>query len=72
MKFKSFFKGFAAALMAVVAVAACTPQAETPDTLSVQPSAALSFEAQGNADVTLTVTTTAEKWEDYICPPLTS
>ena len=67
MKFKSFFKGFAAALMAVVAVAACTPQAETPDTLSVQPSAALSFEAQGNADVTLTVTTTAEKWE-YTAP----
>ena len=67
MKFKSFFKGFAAALMAVVAVAACTPQAETPDTLSVQPSAALSFKAQGNADVTLTVTTTAEKWE-YTAP----
>ena len=53
--------------MAVVAVAACTPQAETPDTLSVQPSAALSFEAQGNADVTLAVTTTADKWE-YTAP----
>ena len=63
MKIKSFFKGFAAALMAVVAVAACKPQAEEPDTLSVQPSAALSFEAEANADVTLTVTTTAEKWE---------
>ena len=63
MKFTSFFKGFAAALMAVVAVAACTPQAETPDTLSVQPSAALSFEAQGNTAVTLAVTTTADKWE---------
>ena len=44
MKIKSFFKGFAAALMAVVAVAACKPQAEEPDTLSVQPSAALSFD----------------------------
>ena len=53
--------------MAVVAVAACKPQAEEPDTLSVQPSAALSFEAEANADVTLTVTTTAEKWE-YTAP----
>lgn len=63
MKFKSFFKGFAAALMAVVAVAACTPQAEEQDTLSVQPSAALTFKAAENADVTLTVTTTADAWE---------
>lgn len=53
--------------MAVVAVAACTPQAEELDTLSVQPSAALSFEAEANADVTLTVTTTADKWE-YTAP----
>lgn len=67
MKFKSLFKGFAAAVLAVVAVAACKPQAEELDTLSVQPSAALSFEAQENADVTLTVTTTAEKWE-YTAP----
>ena len=67
MKFKSFFKGFAAALMAVVAVAACTPQAEEQDTLSVQPSAALTFQAAENADVTLTVTTTADAWE-YTAP----
>ena len=67
MKIKSFFKGFAAALVAVAAVAACAPQAEELDKLSVQPSAALSFEAQGNADVTLTVTTTADKWE-YTAP----
>ena len=63
MKIKSFFKGFAAALMAVVAVSACTePQVEEVDTLKVEPAAALSFEAQGNADVTLAVTTTADKW----------
>ena len=67
MKFKSFFKGFATALMAVVAVAACTPQAEQQDTLSVQPSAALTFQAAENADVTLTVTTTADAWQ-YTAP----
>lgn len=67
MKFKSFFKGFAAALVAVVAVAACTKPVEEPDTLSVQPSAALTFKAVENADVTLTVTTTADKWE-YTAP----
>ena len=49
--------------MAVVAVAACTPQAEEQDTLSVQPSASLTFKAAENADVTLTVTTTADAWE---------
>ena len=53
--------------MAVVAVAACTPQAEEQDTLSVQPSAALTFQAAENADVTLTVTTTADAWE-YTAP----
>lgn len=66
MKFNSFYKGFAAAIMAVVAVAACN-KAETQDTLSVQPSAALSFEAQGNADVTLTVTASAGEW-NYTAP----
>lgn len=67
MKFKSIFKGIAAALFAVVAVAACTQPAPELDTLSVQPSAALTFKAAENADVTLTVTTTADKWE-YTAP----
>lgn len=67
MKFKSLFKGFAAALIAIAAASACTQQAEELDTLSVQPSAALSFEADGNADVTLTVTTTADEW-GYTAP----
>ena len=52
--------------MFAAAVVSC--QKVTPaDELSVKPSAALSFEATGNTDVTLTVTTTAEKWE-YTAP----
>ena len=45
-----------------MASVSCTKEA-VKDTLSVQPSAALEFEATDNADVTLTVTTTADKWE---------
>ncbi len=67
MKFKSLFKGFAAAALAVVAFAACSQQADELDTLSVQPSAALTFMSMGNADVTLAVTTTAKKWS-YTAP----
>lgn len=59
MKIKSLLL---AATMLAAAVVSC--QKVTPaDELSVKPSAALSFEATGNADVTLTVTTTADKWE---------
>ena len=59
MKIKSLL---IAATMFAAAVVSC--QKVTPaDELSVKPSAALSFEATGNADVTLTVTTTADKWE---------
>ena len=67
MMFKTVIKSFAAAFIALAAVEACTPQVEMPDTLSVDPSEALSFEAQGNADVALAVTTTADKWE-YTAP----
>ena len=63
MKIKSLL---IAATMLAAAVVSC--QKVTPaDELSVKPSAALSFEATGNTDVTLTVTTTAEKWE-YTAP----
>ena len=63
MKIKSLLL---AATMFAAAVVSC--QKVTPaDELSVEPSAALSFEASGNTDVTLTVTTTAEKWE-YTAP----
>ena len=59
MKIKSLL---IAATMFAAAVVSC--QKVTPaDELSVKPSAALSFEATGNTDVTLTVTTTADKWE---------
>lgn len=59
MKIKSLL---IAATMFAAAAVSC--QKVTPaDELSVKPSAALSFEATGNADVTLTVTTTADKWE---------
>ena len=59
MKIKSLLL---AATMLAAAVVSCT-KVTPADELSVKPSAALSFEATGNADVTLTVTTTAEKWE---------
>ena len=59
MKIKSLLL---AATMFAAAVVSCT-KVTPADELSVKPSAALSFEATGNADVTLTVTTTAEKWE---------
>ena len=59
MKIKSLL---IAATMFAAAVVSCT-KVTPADELSVKPSAALSFEATGNADVTLTVTTTAEKWE---------
>lgn len=62
MKIKSLISGLAAFMVAAMATVSCT-KATVQDTLSVQPSAALSFEATDNADVTLTVTTTAEKWE---------
>ena len=63
MKIKSLLL---AATMLAAAVVSCT-KATPADELSVKPSAALSFEASGNTDVTLTVTTTAEKWE-YTAP----
>ena len=59
MKIKSLLL---AATMFAAAAVSCT-KVTPADELSVKPSAALSFEATGNADVTLTVTTTAEKWE---------
>ena len=67
MKFKSLLKGFAATIMVVATVAACSKQADELDTLSVQPSAALSFETEGNSAVTLNVTTSATAWE-YTAP----
>ena len=63
MKIKSLL---IAATMLAAAVVSCT-KVTPADELSVKPSAALSFEATGNTDVTLTVTTTAEKWE-YTAP----
>ena len=62
MKIKSLISGLAAFMVAAMATVSCT-KATVQDTLSVQPSAALEFEATDNADVTLTVTTTADKWE---------
>lgn len=60
MKIKSLI--LAAALTLVAAAVSCTKET-VADTLSVKPSAALTFEASGNTDVTLAVTTTAEKWD---------
>ena len=53
MKIKSLISGLAAMMVVVMASVSCTKEA-VKDTLSVQPSAALEFEATGNADVTLT------------------
>jgi len=64
MKIKSFFKGFAIAALAVAAAVSCKEKEEpvVADSLSVEPSAAITFKAAGNADVTLAVTTNVEEW----------
>ncbi|MCM1177567.1 MAG: DUF1735 domain-containing protein [Clostridium sp.] len=61
MNFKSMFIGFAA-IMSAMTFVSCEEKVTENDTLSVEPSAAISFEATGNDDVTLTVTTSAKEW----------
>lgn len=60
MKIKSLI--FAAAVMLFASAVSCTKET-VKDTLTVEPSAALSFEVSDNADVTLTIKTNAQKWE---------
>lgn len=52
-------------LLGSLCLASCKQESVTPqkDTLSVEPSAAISFKAKSNPDVVLTVTTTAKEWD---------
>ncbi len=67
MNFKSIFKGLAAISLAVMAIVSCKPAAQEYDAISVDPSSALSFEATGNEDVILNVTTNVKEWT-YTAP----
>lgn len=67
MNFKSFFLSLSAALLAVTAMTSCEQKVQENDTLSVEPSSPIQFEAKANEDVRLTVTTTASEWT-YTAP----
>lgn len=67
MNFKSFFLSAASVLFAVAATTSCTQKVQENDTLSVEPSSAIEFEAKDNEAVRLTVTTTASEW-NYTAP----
>ena len=66
MRFKSLINLLLVALIPLGA-ASCSESGAEKDTLSVEPSAALLFEAAENTDVVLTVSTTAEQW-DFSAP----
>lgn len=69
MKMKTIRKFAGFILLCSFGLASCQ-QAEVTrktDELSVEPSAAISFKAKSNPDVTLTVTTTAKDW-DFTAP----
>ena len=67
MNFKSLFLSAAAVLLSVAATTSCTQKVQENDTLSVEPSSAIEFEAKDNEAVRLTVTTTASEW-NYTAP----
>ena len=67
MNFKSLFLSAAAVLLSVAATTSCTQKVQENDTLSVEPSSAIEFEAKDNEAVGLTVTTTASQWS-YTAP----
>lgn len=63
MRFKSPFNLFLAVIVTLVTAASCTKSEQVKDTLLVEPSAALLFEAAENTDVILAVSTTADNWD---------
>ena len=67
MNFKSLFLSFSATVLAALAISSCTQKEQGTDTLSVEPSSAINFEAKDNESIRLTVTTTADKWT-YTAP----
>ena len=66
MKIKNFLKFFAGIFAVPMLFASCEEQLST-NTLSVEPSDAITFLASGNDPVLLTVTTDADSW-DYTAP----
>lgn len=66
MKIKNFLKFFAGIFSVPMLFASCEEQLST-NTLSVEPSDAITFLASGNDPVLLTVTTDADSW-DYTAP----
>lgn len=67
MKIKSLLFGLPAIILSAMTFASCEPKEGETDTLSVEPSDAIVFQASDNEDVRLTVTTTAKDWE-YTAP----
>ena len=67
MKIKSLLFGLPAIILSSMTFASCEPKEGETDTLSVEPSDAIVFQASDNEDVRLTVTTTAKDWE-YTAP----
>lgn len=63
MKLKSLFLGLSAVLLAAGTMVSCKTVFLDNNKLSVKPSETLSFEAKGNEDVTVEVTTDAGAWE---------
>lgn len=64
MKFNNFFKSIAAFAVMALAAISCSPEngKEQEDTLSVEPSTPIVFEASANEDLHLTVTTNVKDW----------
>lgn len=61
MNYNNILKGIAAFAASAAILASCTP-VEEADTLSVNPSAPIEFEATGNSEIILSVTTNAPEW----------
>lgn len=67
MRFKSLINPLLTCLVLLVAAASCAKPEQAKDTLSVEPSSALSFKTAENTEVTLAVSTTADRW-DFSAP----
>lgn len=67
MKIKNFLKFFAGIFAVPMLFASCEEEQMSTNTLSVEPSDAITFLASGNDPVLLTVTTDADSW-DYTAP----
>ena len=67
MKIKNFLKFFAGIFTVPMLFASCEEEQMSTNTLSVEPSDAITFLASGNDPVLLTVTTDADSW-DYTAP----